>query len=153
MKNLLLLFLISCSQTLFASEEIKINKLLNQFHQAASEADGETYFSLFAENAIFIGTDASETWTLEEFRNFTNPYFSKGKGWTYHPKNRHIYFSESKRTAWFDEMLDNDSYGVTRGTGVLIKINSAWKIAQYHLTIPVPNKLSKEIVELIKQNK
>jgi hypothetical protein len=53
--------------------------------------------------------------------------------------------------AWFDEMLDSQSYGECRGTGVLELTNSGWKISQYHLTIPVPNDLAKDIVKQIKQ--
>ena len=127
----------------------QINTVIDQLHQSASQADGKTYFSLFSKNALFIGTDPTETWSIKEFKAFANPYFEQGKGWTYHPRDRHVYVSDSGDTAWFDEMLDNDNYGVTRGTGVLVKVEGGWKIAQYHLTIPIPNELTKKIVEII----
>ncbi len=129
----------------------KINQVLDKLHHSASLADQSVYFSLFDDNAIFIGTDPKETWTLEAFKKYTLPYFEKGQGWTYLPKDRHIYFSTSKQTAWFDEMLDNEKYGETRGTGVLIKTSKGWKITQYHLTIPIPNELASEVTEKIKK--
>lgn len=45
------------------------------------------------------------------------PYFDKGNGWTYLPKNRFITVAKSGQVAWFDEMLDSQTYGEYRGTG------------------------------------
>jgi hypothetical protein len=41
-----------------APTEVKslIEDVLDRFHKAASEADAETYFDLFATNGYFIGT-------------------------------------------------------------------------------------------------
>jgi hypothetical protein len=47
-------------------------------------------------------------------------------------------------------MLDNDSYGECRGTGVLLLTEQGWKISQYHLTIPIPNALAKDVVKQIR---
>ena len=74
----------------------------------------------------------------------------RGKGWTYHPKTRNVYFSPNQDVAWFDELLDNESLGETRGTGVLIKEEGRWKITQYHLTIPIPNALADSVAKQIK---
>ncbi len=137
----------SCLNCIFA-----ISQTLNQLHQAASDANSEIYFSLFTTSAVFIGTDPKEIWTIKQFKYFAEPYFNKGTGWTYHPRDRHIYISESKQTAWFDEMLDNKKYGETRGTGVLVKTDSGWKIAQYHLTLPIPNSLTLAVVKRIQNN-
>ncbi len=63
---------------------------------------------------------------------------------------RHTYVSPDGQTAWFDELLDNDSYGVTRGTGVLTRLAGRWHLAQYHLTIPVPNSLAKDLADRIR---
>lgn len=144
-----LLFILSLSVS--ASPQEEVSNVLDKFHQAASDASYTTYFSLFSANAVFIGTDAGETWPVDDFKAYAKPYFDKGQGWTYHPRDRHIYFSANGDTAWFDELLDNASYGVTRGTGVLVLENDKWKIAQYHLTIPVPNGLAKEVVKMIRQ--
>ncbi len=125
--------------------------VLEDLHDAASKADGERYFSLFAPEAVFFGTDATERWPLEEFRRYASQRFEAGSGWTYHASRRHIYFSQDRRTAWFDEVLVNAKYGECRGTGVLVKRRSGWKIAQYNLSIPIPNEIALEVVGMIKK--
>ncbi|MEM7519043.1 MAG: nuclear transport factor 2 family protein, partial [Planctomycetota bacterium] len=52
-----------------------IASLLDDFHDAAARADLERYFGHFAPNGVFIGTDATERWPVEEFRAFCEPYF------------------------------------------------------------------------------
>ena len=126
---------------------------LDQFHAAAAKADGATYFGLFAPDGVFIGTDASERWTVDEFKKYATPFFSKGKGWTYTPGLRHIDFAPAGDVAWFDEILDSKSYGVCRGSGVLRKIAGKWRVSQYHLTIPVPNDLAKTFVQMVREGK
>ena len=127
-----------------------IDGVLSSFHQAASDADGDLYFSLFANNAVFMGTDATERWSVDEFKAFAQPYFSEGRGWTYKKTERHVYVSEDGNTAWFDEMLWNEKYGTCRGTGVLVLTGDGWRIAQYNLTFPIPNDLSAEFTAKIK---
>jgi ketosteroid isomerase-like protein len=128
----------------------EVEATLNRFHEAASKADGAAYFALFAPEGVFIGTDASERWTLDEFRAYAMPYFSKGRGWTYVPGLRHVQLSPQGDVAWFDEILDNGKLGVCRGTGVLRREGGAWLICQYHLTIPVPNSLAEQVVGIIR---
>lgn len=128
-----------------------VAKTLDDFHLAASRADGTAYFNLFAPEGVFIGTDATERWTVEEFKKYASPHFSKGHGWTYESKIRHIDLAPSGDIAWFDEILDNKAYGQCRGSGVLRKIGTAWKISQYHLTIPIPNDLAEKVVALIRE--
>lgn len=124
---------------------------LDKFHLAAANADIKGYFNLLSDNAVFLGTDATERWTKSEFREFVEPYFSKGKGWKYVSTERHISFLAGKDVAYFDELLSNSSYGTTRGSGVLIKTGDGWMIAQYNLSIPVPNGVAGEVVKLIKK--
>lgn len=124
--------------------------VLDRFHAAAARADGETYFSLFAEGAVFIGTDAAERWTVADFRAYAEPRFSKGRGWTYVPGERHIDLAPGGNVAWFDEMLENEKYGTSRGTGVLVRTAAGWRVAQYHLTFPIPNDLAAELTARIK---
>ena len=148
-----------CSMSLFVQaiatpvvdEKSKIEQRLNDFHQAAAEANFEQYFGLLTEDAVFIGTDASERWSKESFAHFVKPYFSKGRGWLYKPTERHITVLANETVAYFDEALINESYGQTRGTGVLVKTVQGWKIAQYNLSIPMPNDLAKDLVSQIKQ--
>jgi hypothetical protein len=134
------------------SAESAINATLNQLHDAASKADGKRYFNLFTDDAVYIGTDAAERWSIKEFRAFAEPYFAKGTGWTYVPRSRHVTVADipCHCIAWFDELLDSQSYGTSRGTGVLILKTGSWKISQYALTFPIPNDLAKGMTSEIK---
>lgn len=132
-------------------ETFRVHAALTDFHDAAAKADGARYFGHFAPDAVFIGTDATERWTLPEFRAFAEPYFDAGRGWTYVGRDRQVFLGPGGQTAWFDEMLDNESYGETRGTGVFVRVDGGWRLAQYHLTIPVPNELAKELVRMIRE--
>ncbi len=125
---------------------------LDKFHAAAAKADLKGYFDLFAPEGVFIGTDASERWTVAEFREYAEPLFKRGRGWTYKPRavGRHVDLSPTGDIAWFSEMLDNEKYGVCRGTGVLRKMDGSWRVVQYHLTVPVPNDLMERVTMLIK---
>ena len=128
-----------------------VTAVLDSFHAAAARADEEAYFALLAPNAVFLGTDATERWDKVAFRAFAHPYFAAGKGWTFVPRDRHVDFSRDGRVAWFDELLDSASYGECRGTGVLQRGDDGWKITQYHLTIPMPNDLARELVARIRE--
>jgi hypothetical protein len=134
-----------------SAEQEAVDLVLSSFHAAAAVADGGLYFSLLADDAIYIGTDASERWTADEFKAFAEPYFSDGRGWTYTATERHIAVAPDGSVAWFDEMLVNDTYGVCRGTGVLVLEDGVWRIAQYHLTFPIPNDLALELTARIKE--
>lgn len=140
-------------------DEAGINFTLDQLHDAASKADGDRYFDLFAPEAVFLGTDATERWTKAQFAAYARPYFSQGKGWTYLPHDRHIAVSADGTTAWFDEQLRNEKYGQCRGSGVLVRTSDqsapdgGWKIAQYNLTVPIPNDLMPKVAEMIREQK
>ncbi len=133
--------------------EAAIGTVLDTFHRAASEADGKLYFSLFTGDAVFIGTDITERWSIDQFKAFAAPYFSKGQGWTYVPGKRHVAILPGGVVAQFDEILSNESYGTCRGTGVLILTPAGWQISMYHLTIPIPNELARDVVGRIKEFK
>jgi len=89
--------------------ESAVSKVLDTLHDAASKADGARYFGLFADDAVFLGTDATERWTIEAFKAFAKPHFDKGSGWTYTKKERHVDVDAGHGYAWFDELLDNES--------------------------------------------
>lgn len=156
MRNFLTLFLIALSPvSLYAQQPQAVSQVeatLNEFHDAASKADGKRYFALFTRDAIYIGTDAAERWTVDEFRAFAEPYFNKGRGWTYTPRQRHVTIADipCQCVAWFDELLDSEAYGTSRGTGVLVRQDGAWRISQYALTFPIPNDLAKGMTGQIK---
>lgn len=126
---------------------------LDALHDAASKADGERYFALFTPDAVFLGTDATERWTLAEFKAYAQPIFARGRGWTYTPSDRHIMLSTDGATAWFDERVTNAKYGECRGTGVLQRgVDGQWRVAQYNLTKPVPNDLMDEFVQRMRDH-
>ena len=132
-------------------DRVAVAAALDDFHAAAAAADEARYFGHLAEDSVFLGTDATERWAKPEFLAFARPYFAQGRGWTFEPRDRHVDFAAGGAVAWFDELLDSATYGECRGTGLLEKRADGWKILQYHLTIPVPNDLAKEIVARIRE--
>jgi hypothetical protein len=127
--------------------EAQINNTLDAWHKAAAEANYNNYFDALTDDAIFIGTDATENWTKKAFQAFAKPYFDKGKAWNFTALERHIYFSEDKKTAWFDELLDT-RMKICRGSGVLILLNGKWKIKHYVLSMTIPNDTTDEVVKI-----
>lgn len=129
-----------------------VARTLDAFHDAASKALEARYFDLFAPEGVFIGTDAGERWSVEQFRAYARPIFAKGKGWTYRPTQRNIQILPGDNAAWFDELLENEKYGTCRGTGVLRLVEGRWLISQYHLTFPIPNALAERVTTMIKKD-
>lgn len=132
--------------------EAQIGQVLDQLNVASTAADAPAYFALFTPDARFVGTDATERWSLPEFRAYVEPYFARGQGWTYAPRERVITIApiDCRCVAWFDEVLDNASYGVTRGSGVLRLTRDGWKIEQYVLSFTIPNDRARAVVEVVK---
>jgi hypothetical protein len=132
-----------------ASAQAAVASVLDDWHAAAAAADEPRYFKHFAPEAVFLGTDATERWTVEEFRRYAHPYFAMGKAWTFKPAGRHVSISRDGAVAWFDEALDTPNLGPARGSGVLVRVKGVWKIAHYDLSVPIPNALVKEFKERI----
>jgi ketosteroid isomerase-like protein len=124
-----------------------INATLDSWHKAAAEANYNDYFNLMTDDAIFIGTDATENWNKTDFQAFAKPFFDKGKAWNFTAVERHIYFDKTGETAWFDELL-NTQMKICRGSGVLVKIGKEWKIKHYVLSMTIPNDNTNEVVKI-----
>jgi len=124
--------------------------VLDDLHDAALRADEERYFAHFAPDGVFLGTDATQRWTVEKFRKYAHLHFEEGFGRTYKVRDRFVEFSRGGDVAWFNEMLGDTSYYELRGTGVLRLIDGVWKIAQYNLTFTVPNDAAKDVVARIR---
>lgn len=124
-----------------------INSTLDVWHKAAADANYNDYFSLMTDDAVFIGTDATENWNKTAFQAYSKPHFDKGKAWSFTALERHIYFDETGKTAWFDELLDTQMK-ICRGSGVLIKIGKEWKIKHYVLSMTIPNDNSIEVIKV-----
>jgi uncharacterized protein (TIGR02246 family) len=134
-----------------ASPEAQIAAVLDRLNAASTAADGEAYFALFTPDARFVGTDATEHWTMPQFRAFAEPIFAQGRGWSYPATERTITVApiECRCVAWFEEKLTNASYGETRGSGVLRLTDDGWKIEQYVLSFAIPNDAADQVVAIV----
>jgi len=126
-----------------------INNLLDGLHDDAHNGNYQSYFDRYSSDAIFLGTDKTERWTVQEFKLYAQPAFADGHGWTYKVIERN--WEGDGDTRWFDEILHNEKLGHCRGTGVVQLINNEWKIAHYALTMLVPNSIAAEIGEQTQQ--
>jgi len=135
------------------SEELlkkEVNLFLNNWHKAASEADFDTYFNAMATESIYIGTDASENWSKEQFKAYSKPHFDKGKAWSFNALERNVYTNTDQNFVWFDELL-NTQMGACKGSGVLIKKGNTWQIKHYVLSVAIPNADMGKVIK-VKQN-
>lgn len=133
------------------TDEIQIETVLNKWHHAAAIADEDTFFGLMMDNAIYLGTDASERWLRDELKVWSEKYFQRESAWTFHPFNRNITcLPANNKIAYFDEQL-NTGMGPCRGSGVLTKTQRGWRILQYNLTFVVPNDKVKGLQALLKE--
>ncbi len=153
MVSLLFLFLISCTNQVDESKKNKLPDdsnleiLLDVWHLAAAKADSASYFDFISTEGRFLGTDASENWSKEEFLNFSAPYFQKGKAWTFTGYDRNWYYSTDSSVAWFDERL-NTWMGECRGSGVMIMDEDNPKLAHYNLTVTIANDKIQDFIAL-----
>lgn len=127
-----------------------IARELDDFHDAAARADETRYFDHFAPDGVFLGTDATERWDVAAFRAYAHPHFEKGRAWSFRAAKRDVTLGADGRTAWFDEALETKRLGPARGSGVLMRDPAGrWRIAQYNLSIPIPNDRFDEVRDLI----
>ncbi len=132
------------------AEKVLIKNVLDAWHDSAAEANFETYFEAMTNESIFIGTDASENWKNNEFKEFSKPYFEKGKAWSFTSVERNIYIYKDGKVAWFDELLETHM-GICRGSGVLTKSENFWKIEHYVLSLTIPNDNIDEVIKINKE--
>ncbi len=120
---------------------------LDRYHEAAARAQFQDYFQCMGDSSVFVGTDASEHWTKEEFMAYAQPHFDRGKAWSMRPLTRQFHFTADSSVAWFEELLDT-RMKLCRGSGVMIFRNGTWKIQQYVLSATVPNEIMGELILL-----
>ena len=163
MKNTTSLFILLISFILFSCNQVEkpadkpvtdtvkeqtlINAMLDSFNRAAAKADFNAYFNFYTDDAIFTGTDATERWDKKQFMAWAKPIFDKGSAWDFTAMERHIYFDKTGTLAWFDELL-NTQMKICRGSGVLVKQGSDWKVQQYILSAMVPNDDLDEVIKI-----
>ena len=141
MKKLLLIVL--CLFTMSSWSETPPDALLDGLHQDAHEGNFQSYFERYTSDAVFLGTDKSERWSMDEFKAYAEPAFADGRGWTYEVVERN--WEGDSQTLWFDEILFNEKLGHCRGTGVVEWVKGEWKIAHYALTMLVPNEIAADV--------
>lgn len=126
------------------------NRVVDDWHQAASVADRDRYLGHFAPDAVFLGTDPDERWDLESFTAYVDTYFAPPyQGWTFDPSDRHVVLGLNSEIAWFDEKLTSQKYGSVRGTGVLRRVGDSWRLSHYSMTLAVPNGAMEAVREAI----
>ena len=126
---------------------------LDAMHAAAARADPAAWADRLASDLVWVGNETSERWDREAFLAFAAPVFARGEGWTYSARERHVTLAPDPCAcvAWFDEALDSQSYGTSRGTGVLVRGDDGrWRVALYALTFPIPNALAREMTARIR---
>lgn len=141
--------LIGCEAT--SNDKSKVNQFMDQWHKSAANANYESYFDAMDEKSVFIGTDAGENWTKQEFQSFSKPYFDKGKAWSFEAIERNVYFSETGEIAWFDELLDT-WMGTCRGSGVLEREDNSWNLKHYVLSVCIPNDDMEKVIDIKSAN-
>ena len=131
------------AMSLADNQRAAIDALIDGLHQDAHEGNFHTYFDRYTPDAVFLGTDKSERWTIDQFKVYAEPAFEDGHGWTYSVKERN--WEGEGSTRGFDEVLLNEKLGHCRGTGVVELIDGEWKIAHYALTMLVPNEIAADV--------
>ena len=131
-----------------------VNKVLDEFHDAAAQGDKDRYLGLMTENAVFMGTDEWERWPKNpEFTDYVGGRFKDGTGWNYQSVQREVSLSDSADFAWFDEVVFSEANGRFRGTGVLVKQGDDWKIAHYAMSFLIYNEIWQDVIELTRKTK
>ena len=104
--KLIILFLLLTTPLIKADDQLaELDALLDGLHLDAHEANFETYFARYSSDAIFLGTDKTERWTIKEFKEYAKPAFADGHGWTYTVVDRN--WEGEVTTRWADEILFN----------------------------------------------
>jgi hypothetical protein len=132
-------------------ERKAVAAVLDDWHDAAARADEDRYFAHLDEGSVFLGTDATERWDKAAFRAYAHPHFARGKAWAFRSARRSITLGSSGEVAWFEEDLETPNLGPARGSGVLVRGagGAPWRIAQYNLSVPIPNDRFDEVKRVI----
>ena len=127
----------------------QVAAFLDEWHDDAAHARLR-YFDKIAPEGVYIGTDKSERWKRDDFKQWAKPFFDKGKAWSFHAIKRNIDFSQDKSFIWFDEQLDTQM-GVCQASCVIRQTKEGLKIEHYQLSLTVPNDLVTQVQGEIKE--
>lgn len=116
----------------------ELDQLIDNWHHAAAAADEEVFFGSMTPDGIYLGTDASERWERDVFREWAKSAFERETAWDFKSHDRQYYFSANGQTGWWEEALDT-WMGPCRGSGVAVKTPEGWRIKHYNLSFTIPN--------------
>ena len=118
-----------------------------------------TLHQCFASDAVFLGTAPDERWPRAEFERYATAlrgrrrpaYALAASALAPRRAARHVTVGPGGGIAWFDEALVGEKLASCRGCGVLVREEGgagAWRIAQYSLTMTVPNEAALDVAAL-----
>lgn len=137
-----------------STDVAEIERVLDDFHDAAAHGDNERYLGHLTDDAVFMGTDEWERWPKHpDFVDYVGSRFHDGRGWSYRSVDRHVNIADAGDIAWFDEVIYSPSSGRFRGTGVLVHQGDTWKIAHYAMSFLVFNEDWEKVIELTKKTR
>jgi hypothetical protein len=128
----------------------KVSAFIDEWHDDAAHAR-LAYFDKMAKDGVYIGTDKTELWTREQFREWARPYFERKSAWAFKAIKRNVYMTPDAKTIWFDELLDT-RMGVCQASGVIANTGKAFEIKHYQLSMAVPNEVGAAVTKLIKEH-
>jgi len=73
----------------------RVNAFVDEWHQDAAQAR-PAFFDKIAADGIYIGTDKTERWTREAFREWAKPAFARPTAWAFTPLHRNIRFTPDR---------------------------------------------------------
>ena len=126
----------------------RVNAFVDAWHQDAAHAR-PAFFDKIASDGIYIGTDKTERWTREAFREWAKPAFARPVAWAFRPLHRNVRVSPDRTFIWFDEQV-RSSMGILQATGVMRPAADSFEIVHYQLSIAVPNEIIPEVTGAIK---
>jgi len=128
-----------------------IDLLVDDWHHAAAVADEDAFFGAMTEDAIYIGTDATERWLRDGLREWAKFAFDRESAWAFKASDRMVYFDTDQRTAWWEESLET-WMGPCRGSGVAVRAaDGQWRIKHYHLSVTIDNDKIEDFIKLTKK--
>ena len=130
-----LLLLLAAGNTVSAGDTP--GSTLDALHRAGAAADHNAFAAELTTDTMLLGLAGDQRWEGPDVDEALQRYFSGGGTWTFQAQEREIKLSPGGTLAWFSESLADSGSTDGWGSGVLVKTDSGWRVAQYHLTPPV----------------
>lgn len=128
----------------------QVNAFVDGWHDDAAHARMR-YFDKMAPDGVYIGTDRSELWQRDAFREWGRKYFEgRQAAWVFHPTRRNVYATPDGALIWFDELLDTENMGHCMASGVIRRTVAGFEIVHYQLSLAVPNGVAKQVIGIVK---